>query len=186
MIILGSSSPRRIELLKRITNDFKIIKPTFNESLISISETHYALKEALGKAESIKKYISYEDILICCDTVVILNNKIFGKPKDDKDAFEILHSLSENTHEVVTAYVIIYKDKIIKKEVTSEVTFNRLSDEKILSYILNENVKDKAGAYAIQDDDKFNLIKSIKGSKDNIIGFPVEEIQNDLELLNAF
>ena len=180
MIVLGSTSPRRKELLSLLVSDFKTIAPLFDENNLSIDTKHYALEESFNKAKSLLNQINNDDCLITSDTIVYLNNKIYGKPKDRNDAIKMLTELSNNTHEVITGYTIIYKDKVIKKEVTTKVTFNKLSNDEILNYINSINVLDKAGSYAIQDDEKFHLIKSIEGSTYNVIGFPIEDIKKDL------
>ncbi len=184
--ILCSSSPRRIELLKTIIKKFEVIKPTFDESKTPLSlGIDYPLVQAKNKLNSIKKFAKPDSFLISCDTIVYLNNEIIGKPKDIKDAFNILKKLSNSTHQVISGYCL-YKTKfLIEKIVTSTVTFNDLSDRQILDYINNNEVLDKAGAYAIQDNDKSNFIKTIEGSINNVIGFPLEEITKDLKILKV-
>lgn len=180
MIYLASSSPRRFELLSTITKDFKVIKPTFDEQSISKKSPHYAMLEGFYKAKSVQKSVLITDCIIACDTIVVYKGLIYGKPKNKLDAFNTLKTLSGQTHKVISGYTIIYKEKVISKEITTEVTFNALSDSKINDYINNYNVMDKAGSYAIQDNQKTNIIKSIKGSLNNVIGFPLEEIKQDL------
>lgn len=180
MIYLASTSPRRLELMKEISSVFKTIKPNFDESTFSTFTTHLALKESLGKAKSVQNLVNYDDCIISCDTIVVYEDKVFLKPIDLNEAFKTLKFLSNKTHHVISGYTIIYKDKVISKEVITDVTFNDLSEEKIKHYINNAYVLDKAGSYAIQDNDKFDLIKSIKGSLNNVIGFPIEEIKHDL------
>jgi len=184
MIILGSSSPRRKDLLSKITTDFKIINPTFDERTINIKSTHYALEEAYHKALSLLDEISKEDCLICVDTIVVLDNKIYGKPVDKEDAKRILLELSNKTHKVITGYIILKDEEVITNEVTSLVTFNKLDQATIDNYIESIDVLDKAGAYSYQDDAKFHLIKEISGSYSNIMGFPVEEIESELKYLD--
>ena len=183
MIILASSSPRRIELLKTLYDDFKIIKPTFDESLISKDDKDLALKESYEKGKSILNPTYFNDLIISADTIVRLNNKVYGKPKDKNEAISFLKELSNNTHEVVTGYSLFFKGKVISKQVVTYVTFNCLNEEQIINYINNEMVLDKAGAYAIQDDNKFHIIKEIKGSYNNVIGFPIEYIKEDIDKL---
>ena len=184
MLILGSTSPRRIQLLKTLTTDFITLNPNFNESLISKKEKHYALKEAFNKALSIKDKINENDLLITSDTVVILKKEIIGKPTSLENAKEILNKLSNNRHKVVTGVVILYKNKAYFKEVTSYVYFNKLDDKTITNYINNENVLDKAGAYAVQDDKNFHIIKKIKGDYYNVMGFPLFYIKKQLKKFN--
>ena len=180
MIYLASTSPRRIELIKKITTDFKIISPTFDESKISKSVNHLSLLESENKAKSVQNLVNFDDCIIACDTIVKYKDRVFLKPKNLDDAFKTLEFLSNKTHEVISGYTIIYKGKVISKEVTTEVTFNKLSNDLINKYIHENNVLDKAGSYAIQFDDKYHLINKIKGSLDNVIGFPTQEIRNDL------
>ena len=106
MLILGSSSPRRIELLKTLISDFKILKPLFDESTLSAPTSDYALEEAKNKYISLKSLANPNDFIICCDTVVILDDEIFGKPKDYNEAFKMLKRLSGKTHKVISGYVI--------------------------------------------------------------------------------
>lgn len=182
-VILASSSPRRIELLHTIFKEFTIIKPTFNESLISKDTKQYALIEAINKKESLKDQVNYEDLVISADTIVFFKNKIYGKPKDINEAKEFLRTFSNNTHEVITGYSLTYKDKKIEKESVTYVTFNKLTDDLIDKYASEVNLLDKAGAYAIQDDEKYHIINKIKGSYYNVMGFPIEDIKKDIETL---
>lgn len=185
MVILASSSPRRKELLKKIFNDFVIIKPSFDENLINKNDKELAKKEAYFKGLSILNdgKDHYNDLIISCDTIVKLNEKVYGKPSNLDEAKKFLKELSNNTHQVISGYALFYKGKVINKESISYVTFNNLTDEDISIYIENEYVLDKAGAYGIQDDEKFHLIYKIKGSLYNIIGLPIEDIKSDLDIL---
>lgn len=185
MIILGSSSPRRIKLLKEITNEFKVLSPDFDEKTVDINTKHFAIVESYNKAMSLIKQINKDDCLITMDTIVMFSNKIIQKPIDINDAVNTLKMLSNKKHQVITGYTIIYKDIVINKEVISDVYFNTLSEEQINKYVQEINVLDKAGSYSYQDDEKYNLIKKIKGSRNNIIGFPSEQIIKELIKLNV-
>jgi len=181
MVILGSSSPRRIELIKKLNVQFEIFKPLFDESSVPLNAQDYSLKQAVGKLNSILELNKFkeDDLILCLDTSVCLNDKIYNKPKSIEEAIEFLSELSNKTHEVKTGYTIKYKDKLIERIIISKVTFNNLSKEDILFYVNNEEVLDKAGAYAIQHDEKFHIIKAIEGSFFNIMGFPLEDIKKD-------
>ena len=182
MIILGSTSPRRKELLGKITNNFVTLSPSFNECEISLNETHYAFEEAYHKALSLAdKMDKRNDCLITVDTIVVLGNKIYGKPKNRDEAIKMLTELSGKTHQVISAYCLIYRDNVEADEIISEVTFNTLSKDEIEHYIDSINVLDKAGSYSVQDDDQFHIIKKIKGSTDNVMGFPTNEIKTILK-----
>lgn len=140
-----------------------------------------ALRKGLNALERYPK-----DLIIAADTIVLFNDKIYGKPHDEEDARRILKELSDNTHEVITAYVLLTKKDRVINHVISKVTFNKLSGELIEDYIKSGSPFDKAGGYGIQDNDKFPIIKSYDGSFDNIKGFPVKEIRFDLEKIESF
>lgn len=175
MIILASKSPRRKELLSKIVSNFKILPSNIDERKYDI----YSLSKI--KAEEISKLYP-NDLIISADTYVVYNNTIYNKPKDKLDAFNTLKALSNNTHEAITYYTLLNKNKNISltKKCITYVTFNKLSDDLINRYIESGSPLDKAGSYGIQDNDKFPLVKSYKGSLYNIIGLPIEELKIDL------
>lgn len=173
MIILASKSPRRKELLSKIVSNFIIVPSNIDERKYDISSLSKI------KAEQINKLYP-NNLIISADTFILFNGKIFNKPKDKLDAFNTLKTLSNHTHEVVTYYTIINNNISITKKVVTNVTFNDLSDDLINRYIESGSPLDKAGSYGIQDNDKFPLVKSYKGSLYNIIGLPIEELKIDL------
>lgn len=179
MVILASASPRRRELMKRITPSFEVATADINE------ETSYNLPPLqavldIAKRKCLKVKDNYpNDIVITADTIVVLDNEIIHKPKDSEDAKNILRKLSNKTHQVITAYCINYKSKFIESYVTSDVVFNKLNEKLIEDYVATGSPLDKAGAYGVQDGDKYPIVKEVIGSLDNVIGFPVEEIQKD-------
>ncbi len=182
-IILASASPRRKELLAKTGKIFDIVSPDFDENIIN-KEFSYKLIEdtAKNKCLSVLKETTEPAIIISADTVVINNNTILGKPKDYSEAIKTLSSLSGKTHKVVTAVCIINtenKKEIIVSE-TSTVTFNKLSEEQIKSYVEKFKPYDKAGSYGIQElPDGF--VSKINGDFDNIIGFPLKTVTKILE-----
>ena len=175
MFILASKSPRRKELLKLIIPDFSIIPSNVDEFKYSLDQL------SLVKALEIAKDYP-EDIIISADTIVILKDKVFGKPQSKLEAFEMLSQLSNNVHEVKTIYTIYCEKLNIShtKVVTSKVYFNKLSDSLISDYIASGSPLDKAGAYGVQDNEKFHIIDHIEGSYYNIVGLPVDELKEDL------
>lgn len=189
-IVLASSSPRRKELLNKITSNFEVIKPDFDESIISKeieNKDEYSLKEAINKRNFVlKSNVDLKNkILLTCDTVIVFNNKIYGKPTSLEDAKNMLKEFSSQTHKVISGYTLTLNDKKIEEKEISYVTFKELNDETILNYINKVNVLDKAGSYAIQEKESINLIEKIKGYYDNIVGLPVESIKNNLlKLIN--
>ncbi len=180
VIILGSSSPRRIELIKKLGYKYKIIKPEIDERIIdeTNNKEEYSIKEAILKAKAIlSNYdLKENELLLTLDTSIIFNNKIYNKPLSLNKNIKMLEDFSNNTHQVISGYYLKYKDKEIINKTTTLVTFNNLTKEDILSYINQEKTLDKAGGYAIQDNQKYHLVKSIEGSFYNVIGFPIEDI----------
>lgn len=179
MVILASASPRRRELMKRICDDYKIITADIDEeSSYYMGPLEATLDIAKRKGEVVKKDHP-NDLIVSADTIVVIDNHIIGKPVDKEDAKRLLKLLSNRKHIVITAYCLFYKDKFIEHYVESEVLFYELSDKLIDDYIATGSPLDKAGAYGYQDNDKFPIVKEIKGSIDNVIGFPVDEIKKD-------
>ncbi|MCF0117686.1 MAG: septum formation protein Maf [Bacilli bacterium] len=177
MYILASSSPRRKELLHTLIDDFKIIPPNVDENIEVNDPTELPLKLSTLKATNVFKD-NKDDIILASDTIVLIDNKILGKPKDNDEAYQMLKLLSNKEHKVITGYTLISKEKFVCRKITSTVIFNELSDDLINSYIASGSPMDKAGAYGIQDNDNFNLIKSFKGSYSNVMGLPLEDLKN--------
>jgi septum formation protein len=182
-IILASASIRRQELIKRLTNDFKIIVSDFDESTIKLKNncSSYVMDIAEGKAECVKDKVKNESLIIGCDTVVFFNGKILGKPKDDKEAFSMLKMLSGNTHEVYSGLAIL--DNIsgnIKRDfVCTKVDFSKLSDEVIEKYIETGEHRDKAGSYGIQGYGGV-FVEEIHGCYYNVVGLPLNKLSRML------
>ena len=179
--VLASKSPRRQELMKYISSDFVVASEDIDEeSSYKLSPIKAVEDIARRKGEAVDK-IYPEDLIISADTIVVLEDQIIGKPVDEADAKRILKNLSGKSHYVHTGFRIKYLNKEIISHVTSEVIFNELSDELIEKYVKSGSPLDKAGAYGVQDNDKFPIIKKVIGSIDNVIGFPVKEIKELVE-----
>jgi len=183
-LILASGSPRRQQFFKDLDLDFEIrlkeIEEIFPPELKAEEITNYL---AELKASAFEGELNDNEILITSDTIVWHNNKALGKPKDAQDAFEILKSLSNATHEVITS--VCFKTKLESKvlsEVT-RVTFNKLSDEAIKYYIENYKPFDKAGAYGIQEWIGFVAVSKIEGSYANVMGMPTDKVYEYLTTL---
>lgn len=181
MIILATHSPRRIELMKQITSDFIYMDSHIDESTsLHLSPLEANQEIAYRKGKKIHdEYPNY--IVIGADTIVVLDNQIIGKPIDKEDAYNILFKLNGREHEVITSYVIMYKDKVIQNHVHSFVLFNKVDKNDIIKYVDTFLPLDKAGAYGVQDNESSHLIKTVKGSINNVVGFPIEEIKIDLQ-----
>lgn len=183
-LILASGSPRRQQFFKDLDLDFEIrlkeIEEIFPLELKAEEITNYL---AELKANAFEGELKANEILITSDTIVWHNNKALGKPKDAQDAFEILKSLSNATHEVITSVCFkTHLDSTLIYEVT-QVTFNELSDEAIRYYIENYKPFDKAGAYGIQEWIGFVGVSKIEGSYANVMGMPTDKVYEYLSNL---
>ena len=175
--ILASKSPRRKEILEKINLDFKVIHSNIDESIIpvNIDPYKYSIKLAELKAEKISiKNPNYT--VIGADTIVSINNQILNKPKDFIEAQAMLKSLNGCIHEVITGVSLKNKSLNIDESFydVSFVSFYKLTNHEIRDYINNYKPFDKAGSYGVQDYAGL-FIKEIKGSYDNIVGFPISK-----------
>ena len=174
MLILASSSPRRKELLQLITKDFFVDAPHVEEKDLQVSPEQTPLQESKMKAYAALQAHQHDEIL-ACDTVVILSNRVLGKPKDREAAINMLLAQSGKKQVVVSGYTYIGKGREITRSVATAVYFNKLTREQIEEYVDRFHPFDKAGAYGIQDD--YPLIERIEGSYYNVMGLPVEDIK---------
>ena len=179
-IILGSQSPRRKELLEKMGLKFSIKINKVKEKFENFKNIKNAAKAmALLKSNSFKT-LRKNDLLICADTLVSINQKILGKPKTIKEAESMLKMLSGKKHEVTTGVVIKSKTKQKIFCDTTNVVLKTLTDKEIKYYIKKYKPFDKAGSYAIQEWIGIIGIKKIEGSYFNVMGFPTEKIYNEL------
>lgn len=181
-IILASGSPRRQQFLKDLDLDFEIrlkdIEEIYPEGLKAEEITNFL---AELKASAFEDELKQNDILITSDTIVWFNDKALGKPKDYEDAFQIIKSLSDNTHDVITSVCIKTTENTEVFYELTKVTFNTLSDEAIHYYLENYKPYDKAGAYGIQEWIGFIGVSRIEGSYANVMGLPVDKVFNYLD-----
>lgn len=178
MIILASQSPRRRELMGLITKDFEVKVSEVDESLPEgISPREAVMYLSKIKAEPFK---NEQQIVIGADTVVAIDDKILGKPKDKQNAFDMLKTLSGKTHSVFTGVTILKGEIANTFAVETRVTFFELSDQEILDYIATKEPMDKAGAYGIQGYGSL-LVKEIQGDYFNVVGLPVSKLNQELK-----
>lgn len=183
-LILASASPRRSELLKMLGCEFKVIPSQIKEEVNPhLSPIQNVKNLSRLKALDVASKIS-NGIVIAADTDVILDEKILGKPKNKKEAKEMLKKLSGKEHQVITGITVIdVKTKTIKEgAVITKVKFRKLNQNLIEKYVKSEKVLDKAGAYAIQEKGSL-LIESIKGDYFNVVGLPLGALN---QLLDKF
>ena len=182
-IILASKSPRRIEMLSRYFNNMKVYSPDTHETVneLDLPETT-VMKIAFEKAFKASCDCEEKGLIIAADTVVFLD-KIMGKPRDEKEAFSMLKSLSGKTHFVYTGICLIDNDtnvKVVDFEKTV-VEFNELSDDFIKRYLKTGEFADKAGAYGIQGYGEL-MVKKIDGCYNNVKGLPLTKLNNMLDM----
>lgn len=181
-IILASGSPRRQQFFKDLDLEFEIrlkdIEEIYPNHLQGVEITNYL---AELKANAFDGEINANEILVTSDTIVWLDNKALGKPKDYDDAFAILKSLSNTTHEVITSVSFKTVDKTDTIFEITKVTFTELSDDAIRYYLDNYKPFDKAGAYGIQEWIGLIGITKIDGSYTNVVGLPTEKVYQYLQ-----
>lgn len=183
-IILASGSPRRQEFFKNLGLDFEIIlKPVKEEYPPRL--THFEISNYLAqlKALPFKNELENEDILITSDTIVWHHNKALGKPRDKNEAFSILKSLSNATHEVITS--VCFTTKTFEKTLhaITKVTFKELTDNEIEYYINTCKPFDKAGAYGIQEWIGQIGVTKLEGSYFNVMGLPIHLVYKTLNAI---
>lgn len=174
-IILASGSPRRQQFFKEMDLSFtlqlKEIEEVYPNHLQAEEITNYL---AELKAKAFEGELQEKDILVTADTIVWLDGKALGKPKDKADAFAMLQKLSNQTHEVITSVCLKSLAKTDVFHCITKVTFAALSDEAILYYLDKYQPFDKAGSYGIQDWIGLIGISKIEGSYTNVVGLPTE------------
>lgn len=180
-IILASASPRRHAFLKSMDIDFEVrlhpIDEIYPDHLKGTDITDYLAKL---KAEAFRNNLQDNDILITSDTIVWLNNRAIEKPKDKEDAFRMIKSLSNTTHEVMTSICFTQTTNQNVVNTVTKVTFKALSDDEIWYYVNNYDSLDKAGAYGIQDWIGAVAITNIEGSYNNVVGLPTHLLYETL------
>ncbi|MCV9932820.1 Maf-like protein [Flavobacterium sp. LS1R47] len=184
-LILASGSPRRQQFFKDLDLDFEIrlkdVEEIYPPELKGSEITDYL---AELKAAAFEGELKPNEILITSDTIVWHNNKALGKPKDEKDAFDIIKSLSNATHDVITSVCFKTSDKSVIINETTKVTLVELSDEAILYYLKNYKPYDKAGAYGIQEWFGFMAVAKVEGSYTNVMGLPTHKVYEYLSTLD--
>jgi septum formation protein len=183
--ILASTSPRRAELLRQLPVKFRVVP----SDAVEMAHEHLSPLElcqlnAHHKARAVAKKIP-DALVLGADTLVFLDNEILGKPRDLADARRMLKKLQGRTHQVVTGVSLIHlrshRERLFA--VSTDVAFHPLTAEQISDYLAKINPLDKAGAYAIQEHGEM-IVTEISGSYSNVVGLPVERLQEELKLLN--
>lgn len=185
-IILASNSPRRKELLDLAKIKYNVIPANINETLNNNLPVTKQIEDiAYQKVKHIKEKINNQ-IILGADTVVLIDNKILGKPHSKEHAKQMIELLSNKTHQVITGCCIYNnkKDEYILFYEVTDVTFYEIPEEEIIKYIENPSIYDKAGAYAIQEDAAV-FVKKINGDYYNIMGLPIAKVYHELKKINV-
>jgi len=180
-LILASKSPRRKELLERSNIPFTIrtldVEEIYPEELPKAGVAEYL---AILKAEAALPTMADDEVILGADSIVILKDTIYGKPKDAEDAHRILRQLSGQIHEVITGVCLLSKNKKVSFNAVSKVWMKELSEAEIKYYVETFQPFDKAGAYAIQEWIGLCKISKIEGTYSNIMGLPTEMVYQAL------
>ena len=185
-IILASNSPRRKKIMSDLGLDFEVIPSNYDEKLETDAFSYDLIENlATQKALDVTRRVNNDKIVIGADTVVVLHNKILGKPHNKENAFRMLKELSGVTHSVVTSVCGINTktNRAALISTTSYVRFNHLTDEMVNYYIDKYSPLDKAGSYGIQELPP-NYIDKYEGSFENIVGLDPEAVKKVLEQLD--
>lgn len=180
-IILASLSPRRKHLLEQAEIDFIVRTAQVTEdfpSTLKPAEVPVFLAEK--KAAAVREKDVKNALVLAADTVVILGNKVLGKPFDKKEAFQMLKSLSGRSHVVITGVCLMNESKKRVFSVQTKVYFRTLTDSQISHYIDQYKPMDKAGAYAIQEWIGLTGIERIEGDYFNVVGLPVGQVVEEI------
>lgn len=182
-IILASESPRRKEILENTNLKFSVITSDIDERIFENEEPiQLVLRLAFEKCMSVAQN-NPSDLVIGADTIVVLDNEILGKPKNEEEAFNTLSKLSNREHQVITGMSIVNleNEKKIVDYAISNVKFKKLTDQDIKDYISTKECLDKAGSYGIQGYGAL-LVEEIKGDYFNIVGLPISKLSNILKI----
>lgn len=185
-IILASGSPRRKQLLEWAEVPFEIVVKETDETFppgLKVEEV--SIHIARQKAMAVRSMVKNDSVILAADTIVVLNEKIIGKPKNREDAINILSDLSGHQHRVITGVVIVDDKKEISFSDSTDVYFHELSREQIEFYVDKYKPYDKAGAYAIQEWIGVVGIRSVEGDFYNVMGLPVSRVVKELKNIGS-
>ncbi|MDE7159960.1 MAG: Maf family nucleotide pyrophosphatase [Muribaculaceae bacterium] len=182
-VLLASRSPRRRELLGMLDIPFECVRvegvdETFPPEMNAVDVPGYLARK---KASACRDLIKDDELVITADTVVILDNTIYGKPYNEEQAVDMLMTLQGRTHQVVTGVSVTTKEKSIDFSVSTDVTFGTLTREEAEYYVKRYHPLDKAGAYGIQEWIGCVAVERIDGSFYNVMGLPVQRLYKELK-----
>ena len=184
-IVLASNSPRRKELLSGLGIQYEVktlpdIDESYPEGLDGMEIPAFI---ARSKADAYRSVMQPDELIITADTIVWLDGKVMGKPRDAEEAREMLRALSGQTHQVITGVCLTTPTYQKAFATLTDVTFATLSDEEITYYVDRYSPMDKAGSYGIQEWIGFIGVESISGSYFNVMGLPIQRLYTELKKL---
>ena len=180
-IILGSGSPRRMELMQKAGFSVEVMVSNADENFDENMElADVAEMLAVRKAQDLLAHIGSDDVLVTADSVVILNGKIYNKPTNRSEAISMLTELSGQAHEVITGVCICFEHKLQSFSEKTIVSFSELTESEIQDYVDHCAPYDKAGAYGIQEWIGMIAAERIEGSYYNVVGLPVQMLYREL------
>lgn len=174
-VILASSSPRRLQLLQQIGIEVEVRPAAFDELSTGKMADEVVLANAVGKCQAVCAACSDKVPVIAADTVVVLDGKILGKPKDAADAVRMLTELSGRTHKVLTGVAVSFDGTQLAEVCETEVIFRTLTAAEIADYVATGEPLDKAGAYGIQGRGAV-FVEKINGCYNNVVGLPLTRL----------
>ena len=183
-VLLASKSPRRRELLSQLRVQFNVasiggIDESYPEDLPRLEVASYIANK---KADAYISMLRSNELIITADTVVVLGDRVIGKPKNTDEAVEMLLTLSDHTHQVVSGVCLMTVERRISFTTITDVKFGHISEEEARYYVENYMPLDKAGAYGIQEWIGCVAVESIHGSFYNVMGLPVHQLYKELSL----
>jgi septum formation protein len=181
-VYLASKSPRRRKLLKQIGVKFKSFSVELNENIVDGEHPVACVKRLASEKMEVARSKVKSGIIITADTIVVLDKKVIGKPRNEKEAEKFLSLLSGKTHTVYTGICVvnIKSNKRILEFEKTRVEFRKIEKEEIKDYVTGGSPMDKAGAYGIQDDFGAVFVKKINGCYYNVVGLPLTKLYNSL------
>ena len=182
-IILASESPRRRELIRYITDSFEVVPSGFDESSVTADPEKLPALLSHGKASDVCARFPGRCV-VGADTVVILGDTVFGKPRDRSEAQYMLSKLSGSVHKVITGYTVLFNGYDITDSVVTDVVFRTLTDAEICDYVNSGEADGKAGAYAVQGKGAL-FVSEIHGDFYNVVGLPVASLAQTLRKIGA-
>lgn len=182
-IILGSSSTQRAMLLRSLGISFVIDPPNIDEKINDDENAEEnVIRIAREKLFAVAKNYEESDVtILCADTIISIDGKIFGKPRDRDRACDMLRTLSAKTHDVITGFAIKKASTVRSDLVKTKVRFRDLSEKEIRAYAYHNDILDKSGSYAISGPGAA-LVDTVEGSISNIIGLPIDEVLRVLKI----